>query len=66
MSGSTYPISELVSGTFQLLSQVAGRAGRGKLGGEVLIQTSLPDHYAIQAAVAHDFRAFAERESPGA
>jgi len=49
--------------TFQLLSQVAGRAGRGKLGGEVLIQTSLPDHYAIQAAVAHDFRAFAERES---
>ena len=49
--------------TFQLLSQVAGRAGRGKLGGEVLIQTSLPDHYAIQAAVAHDFGAFAERES---
>ena len=49
--------------TFQLLSQVAGRAGRGKLGGEVLIQTSLPDHYAIQAAVAHDFIAFAERET---
>ena len=48
--------------TFQLLSQVAGRAGRGELGGEVLIQTSLPDHYAIRAAVAHDFTAFAERE----
>ena len=48
--------------TFQLLSQVAGRAGRGKLGGEVLIQTSLPDHYAVRAAVAHGFESFAERE----
>ena len=48
--------------TFQLLSQVAGRAGRGKLGGEVLIQTSLPDHYAIRAAVAHAYEPFAERE----
>jgi primosomal protein N' (replication factor Y) len=48
--------------TFQLLSQVAGRAGRSSLGGEVFIQTSLPDHYAIRAAVAHDFEAFAERE----
>ena len=48
--------------TFQLLSQVAGRAGRGALGGEVIIQTSLPDHYAIRAAVAHDFEGFASRE----
>jgi len=48
--------------TFQLLSQVAGRAGRGKLGGEVLIQTALPEHYAIQAALAHDYLAFATRE----
>ncbi len=48
--------------TFQLLSQVAGRAGRGVLGGEVIIQTSLPEHYAIQAAVAHDYDGFAERE----
>ena len=48
--------------TFQLLSQVAGRAGRGKLGGEVLVQTSLPDHYAIQAVLDHDYEAFARRE----
>ncbi|MEQ8330152.1 MAG: primosomal protein N' [Longimicrobiales bacterium] len=48
--------------TFQLLSQVAGRAGRGRLGGEVLIQTSLPDHYAIQAALTHDYEGFAKRE----
>ena len=48
--------------TFQLLSQVAGRAGRGKLGGDVLIQTALPEHYAIQAALAHDYVAFANRE----
>jgi len=48
--------------TFQLLSQVAGRAGRGTLGGDVIIQTSLPDHYAIRAAVGHDFEGFATRE----
>ena len=48
--------------TFQLLSQVAGRAGRGALGGEVLIQTSMPEHYAVRAAVAHDYEGFARRE----
>jgi primosomal protein N' (replication factor Y) len=48
--------------TFQLLSQVAGRAGRSALGGEVFIQTSLPEHYAVRAAVAHDFEGFAIRE----
>lgn len=48
--------------TFQLLSQVAGRAGRGSLGGEVLIQTSLPEHYVLQSAVDHDFTGFARRE----
>ncbi len=48
--------------TFQLLSQVAGRAGRGSRGGEVLIQTSVPDHYAVRAAVGHDYPGFAERE----
>jgi primosomal protein N' (replication factor Y) len=48
--------------TFQLLSQVAGRTGRGDLPGEVLIQTSLPEHYALQAARTHDYRGFAARE----
>lgn len=48
--------------TFQLLSQVAGRAGRGELGGEVLIQTSLPEHYALQSALDHDYAGFARRE----
>jgi primosomal protein N' (replication factor Y) (superfamily II helicase) len=48
--------------TFQLLSQVAGRAGRSGLGGDVIIQTSLPEHYAVQAAVEHDFERFARRE----
>jgi primosomal protein N' (replication factor Y) (superfamily II helicase) len=48
--------------TFQLLSQVAGRAGRGPKGGEVLIQTRMPDHYAVRSAVAHDYAGFAQRE----
>lgn len=48
--------------TFQLLSQVAGRAGRSTRKGEVIIQTSMPEHYAIQAAVRHDIEAFAARE----
>jgi primosomal protein N' (replication factor Y) len=44
--------------TFQLLTQVAGRAGRGLLGGRVIIQTYNPDHYAVRAAARHDFAAF--------
>jgi len=54
--------------TFQLLSQVAGRAGRGQSPGHVVIQTFSPNHMAIQATVAHDYLAFfreavAEREA---
>jgi primosomal protein N' (replication factor Y) len=48
--------------TFQLLSQVAGRAGRGQLGGRVIIQTYSPAHYAVQAAAKHDYAAFYDRE----
>jgi len=48
--------------TFQLLSQVAGRAGRGILGGQVIIQTYSPEHYAIQAAAKHDYALFYDRE----
>jgi primosomal protein N' (replication factor Y) len=48
--------------TFQLLSQVAGRAGRGAAGGRVIIQTFSPEHYAIQAAARHDYIAFYNEE----
>jgi primosomal protein N' (replication factor Y) len=43
---------------FQLLAQVAGRAGRGLLGGRVIIQTYQPEHYAVQAAADHDYTTF--------
>lgn len=48
--------------TFQLLAQVAGRAGRGLLGGRVIVQTYDPNHYAIRAAAKHDYHAFYELE----
>ncbi len=48
--------------TFQLLTQVAGRAGRSERGGRVVIQTYTPEHYAIQAAAEHDYHAFFDRE----
>jgi primosomal protein N' (replication factor Y) len=48
--------------TFQLIAQVAGRAGRSPRGGEVIVQTRRPDHYALRAAAAHDYRAFAAVE----
>ena len=48
--------------TFQLLTQVAGRAGRGSVPGIVLVQTINPDHYAVRLAAAQDYQAFYEKE----
>ena len=48
--------------TFQLLTQVAGRAGRGEQAGEAIVQTLYPEHYSIQVACRQDYRAFFERE----
>ncbi len=48
--------------TFQLLEQVAGRAGRGPRGGRVIIQTYSPEHYAVVAAAQHDYHALYSQE----
>ena len=48
--------------TFQLLTQVAGRAGRGQTPGKVVLQTYFQDHYAVQFAAQHDFAGFYEKE----
>ena len=48
--------------TFQLLTQVAGRAGRGETAGEVILQSHMPDHYALGHACAQDYDSFFERE----
>ncbi len=48
--------------TFQLITQAAGRAGRGELAGEVVVQTYQPEHYAIVHAATQDYKAFYEEE----
>jgi primosomal protein N' (replication factor Y) len=48
--------------TFQLLVQVAGRAGRGQEPGRVIIQTYVPEHYSVRCAAQHDFKRFAMQE----
>lgn len=61
-TGLNMPDFRAAERTYQLLSQVAGRAGRGPKGGEVLIQTRMPSSHAVQHAVTHNYVGFVREE----
>jgi primosomal protein N' (replication factor Y) len=61
-TGLQFPDFRAAERTFQLLTQVAGRAGRGARAGQVVLQTFFPEHYAIRAAAEGDFHGFARKE----